>query len=405
MRWYILRTLLYKEALRHATNKGGLLLAGLLVTASLLMAVLNPAGGSSSPLVGGIQRCIIHYEEPDSALVADLKGHVPADLKNRLDFQVMSRTLRPKENYTYPPGWAAIQIRRGPSDNPDKPRYLIWIWYPPGDRGGMAPYEQWFWRETYRYLHEQAVADLNKRGIDSAALTLPDLTKDELWDKRLVTQQLSDRITAMGGSLPEFDWAETPLSGSLLDMRAAIATALVMFALFFTCVYLMPSLTCEERERGLLLAQALSPARVREILAAKFFFYPTFGILLATILTGIHNPGVLINSKFWVAMFSMSLGSLGIGMTIASLARTQRSASLAALCYMLVVAIVLLVCQQNNLRYIPYLSLEYHAPQVLHALLTNQDRNEHWLNLLGCVILAVGWVMLAGFLFRKRGWQ
>ena len=40
--------------------------------------------------------------------------------------------------------------------------------------------------------------------------------------------------------------------------------------LFFVCVYLLPSLTCEERERGVLLAQALSPAAPREILAAKF---------------------------------------------------------------------------------------------------------------------------------------
>ena len=38
MRWYILKALLYKEAMRHATNRGGLLLAGLLVTASLVMA-------------------------------------------------------------------------------------------------------------------------------------------------------------------------------------------------------------------------------------------------------------------------------------------------------------------------------------------------------------------------------
>jgi ABC-type Na+ efflux pump permease subunit len=188
-------------------------------------------------------------------------------------------------------------------------------------------------------------------------------------------------------------------------MRAALATALVMFALFFTCVYLMPSLTCEERERGLLLAQALSPARTREILAAKFLFYPTFGILLATLLGGIHNSKVLVDPYFWSSLIFLAMGSLGIGMTIASLARTQRSSSLAALCYMLIVALTLLICQQNNISYLPYLAIEFYAPQLLHATLTDQRPLDMPWNLLGCGILATAWVFLAGFLFRRRGWQ
>ena len=36
-------------------------------------------------------------------------------------------------------------------------------------------------------------------------------------------------------------------------------------------------------------------------------------------------------------------------MTVACLAKTQRAASLGALCYMLAVALVLLLCQQNNI--------------------------------------------------------
>ncbi len=44
MRWHILKTLLWKEALRHASNRGGLMLAALLVTASLVLSVMNPAG-------------------------------------------------------------------------------------------------------------------------------------------------------------------------------------------------------------------------------------------------------------------------------------------------------------------------------------------------------------------------
>jgi hypothetical protein len=99
------------------------------------------------------------------------------------------------------------------------------------------------------------------------------------------------------------------------------------------------------------------------------------------------------------------VGTLGIGMTVACLAKTQRAASLGALCYMLAMALVLLVCQQNNITFIPALALEYHAPHILHATLTNQLRSDHWLNLAACALLAIGWAFLAVVLFRRRGWQ
>lgn len=410
MRWYILKTLLYKEALRHATNRGGLMLAGLLVTASLVLSVMNPAGDKSSQLIGGVHHCFIHIEEDDGPWARHLRQHVPPELRNHIRFEKLV-SLDPERTVLYPTGTGAIQIRKAPAADDGVTRYLVWLWHPAGDRAGMAVYEHWFWRETYRFFHARAAEELQRSGVDAdRQFPLPNIDADDLWDKRLLLDQLREHYAAAAGSkpvspLPRLDLKEDPQIGAALDMRAAIATALVMFALFFTCVYLMPSLTCEERERGLLLAQVLSPARTREILAAKFLFYPTFGILLATLLAGIHNSAVLLRPIFWLSIIGLALGSLGIGMTISSLARTQRSSSLAALCYMLVVALVLLLCQQNNIPYVPYLAIEYHAPQLLHAMLTDQVRPGHWFNLLGCGVLAVGWVIAAGTLFRRRGWQ
>ena len=117
------------------------------------------------------------------------------------------------------------------------------------------------------------------------------------------------------------------------------------------------------------------------------------------------DVNVLTRPIFWMTLVSLGIGSLGIGMTIASLAKSQRSASLAALCYMLVVALVLLLCQQNNIDYLPYASIEYHAPQLLHASLTNQVQRYHWFNMISCFVLALAWLATAAFLFRKRGWQ
>jgi hypothetical protein len=104
-------------------------------------------------------------------------------------------------------------------------------------------------------------------------------------------------------------------------------------------------------------------------------------------------------------MAVMALGYLGIGQTIASLARTQRRASMGALCYILTIALLLAICSQNNIYYLPNLTLEYHIPKMLYAALSDTVLLPHWLNLLQAAVLVVAWVSLASFLFRRRGWQ
>jgi hypothetical protein len=412
MRWRILKTLLHKEALRHATNRGGLALAGLLVTASLLLAALNPAAEKDKPatIVGGIHHCIV-WSDSDSDWLRHLQASVPPGLKANIHFYPIDPPVGLDQHLKYPTGTGGIELRsltlagRGPG-------YRVYVRYPEGDRAGMAVYETWFWKETQKYFHTRAAADLKERGVDAdRVFPAPDLA-DELWPQRQAYQTLVERYAtvAQNGSpdrspIPALEMKERAIAGGALDLRAAIATALVLFSLCFTCVYLMPSLTCEERERGLLLAQALSPASPIEILAAKFFFYPVFGILLATLLAGIHNPAVLARPFFWMALGTLSVGTLGIGMTIACLAQTQRAASLGALCYMLAVALVLLVCQQNNITLLPRFALEYHGPHILHATLTNRIQSEHWWNLAACAALATGWAIVAVILFRRRGWQ
>jgi hypothetical protein len=228
----------------------------------------------------------------------------------------------------------------------------------------MAPYEVWFWKESLHFTRMQA---------GSAAT--PSIT--------------SEHLELKGG----------------LDPRSGLATALVLFGLFFVCVYLLPSLTCEERERGVLLAQALSPATTGEILVAKFLFYPVLGLLLAVVLAGTYRPLVLTRPFFWLALVVAVFGAMGIGLTIASLARTQRAASMGAMCYMLAVALLLFICQHNGIPGLPYLALEYHCPRMLHAALTNAVLWHHWGHLAAAAILAVLWALLAAVLFRRLGWQ
>jgi hypothetical protein len=411
MRWHILKTLLHKEALRHATNRGGLALAGLLITASLLLAALNPAAGEDKPaaLIGGIHHCIIYYDER-SDWVEHLEKHVPANLRTNIFIEPIRRQIELDQHLKYETGTGGIELRSMPSSG-GLPQYRVYIRYPEGDRAGMAVYENWFWRESHRFFHMRAAEELRLRGVDVERSFPQPKLDDELWAQRQAYRTLFDRYASLtNGSpsptaIPVLEMRERAVIGGSLDLRAAIATALVLFSLCFTCVYLMPSLTCEERERGLLLAQAISPATAAEILAAKFLFYPAFGILLATLLAGIHNPAVLTRPFFWMSLGTLAIGSLGIGMTIACLAKTQRAASLAALCYMLAVALILLVCQQNNITFLPRLALEYHAPHLLHATLTNRLQPEHTWNLVAAAALGCAWALLAVVLFRRRGWQ
>jgi hypothetical protein len=96
---------------------------------------------------------------------------------------------------------------------------------------------------------------------------------------------------------------------------------------------------------------------------------------------------------------------MGIGLTIASLARTQRAASMGALSYMLVVALLLFICQQNGIPGLPFLALEYHCPRMLQASLTQSVTIYHYINLLATIFLAIAWTTAATVTFRRHGWQ
>jgi hypothetical protein len=373
LRWYILRTLLRKEISRHLANRGGLILAGLLVVVALLSSIFGKTtnGMESGNLTASVHNCYIEYWQ-DDPWIKHLEAHVPDELRGSMRFRHVDRAITVNETLVYPPGTGAIQIR--PNGNQGgQQRYLVWLWQPGGDENALAPFESWFWKESYEYFQEQAAPALAESGEISAQAPI-----------------LEQRRTALTGGL---------------DARTGITTALVLFAVFFVCVYLLPSLTCEERERGVLMAQALSPASAREILAAKFLFYPIVGMALASLLAGLHQPAVLRQPFFWFALTVSACGSLGVGMSIASLAKTQRAASMGALCYMMVVTLLIFVCQQTNIPYLPYIALEYHCPRMLHAALTGTIVWYHWAHLLCAWVLSVFWAILATSLFRRSGWQ
>jgi hypothetical protein len=368
MRWTILRTLLWKECLRHLANRGGLALILLLIVASMLLSFFGTRRGGQGGLLPSVQLCYIDHAD-ETPLVAHLRANVPNDLYRHVRFRPMRNVpTDARGTLLYASNTAAIQLR--PAMSPGSGG-TVWFWYP-GDRGAIAPYEFWFWKETLRFVQAQRAA-----GLSDAAPSV-------------VTAPLEDEGFSLRGGL---------------DPRSGLATALVLFGVFFLCVYLLPSLTCEERERGVLLAQALSPASTWELLAARFLFYPALGILLAALLAGTYEPRALLRPFFWLSLVVCVTGSMGIGLTVATLAKTQRAASMGAMCYLMAVSLVLFICQQNQIPFLPYLAMEYHGPRLIHAALSGNVLWYHWGSLMVAAVIAVLWVVVAGELFRRRGWQ
>lgn len=420
MRPYILKALFVKELRRHVANRGGIALGLLLVVAAILLSVFNPAGlgagGSSETeggtgLVGGVHRCLLYYTGEDEELMTPLLDHLgkslPPDLKPHIRIDLKSRE-RIVSGVDYSPGTASIRLT-APTLNGQR-RLRVEIFHPPGDAAAMVPYETWLWRELRIGLQIIAEKKLKSLGVAKPAIRTSSPEDDDLWAIREAFARLQEDVEQAKPKgqreiVPPVEITRQGLGGQVLELRSAIATALVVFALYFSCVYLLPTLNCEERERGVLLAQALSPASPAEILMAKFLFYPMMGGALAAVIAGIYKPGVLSTLFFWMGLFTVAGGFLGIGMTIATLAKTQRAAFMGAMCYLLSVSLVLIIASTNGIPLISNFALEYHVPRVLHAALSGTVQSSHWLHLLAAMGLAAIWLCVAGWLFRKRGWQ
>ncbi|MFO0937729.1 MAG: ABC transporter permease, partial [Gemmataceae bacterium] len=400
MRVHILRALLNKEFHRHVANRGGIALGLLLVIAAVLLAMFNPngsgatAGGDGMAIVGGVHHCYVEYDRA-SPFVRSLEKNVSPELFKKVVFRERTQgSIRGLVSYE--PGSGAMIIRHGTNPKTGQPTISVFVWHPQDDKTAMAPYEAWFWKEARRAMQIQAEAIVGKE------LPGPDFNSDDLWAIRESFQSLNEKV---GGKLPEVTIERAALGAKPLDLRSAVATGMVVFALYFTCVYLLPTLNCEERERGTLLSQALSPASPQEIVAAKFLFYPTAGILLAAILAGIYKPAILLIPFFWLALLAVASAFLGIGMTIATLAKTQRAAFLGSMCYLISVSLILFICSANGIPYLSGLAIEFHGPRILHAAVAGPVEPHHWLHLLATFGLGCCWIGTATWLFRRRGWQ
>lgn len=393
MHWYILRTLLLKELLRQLKNRGGITMALVIVAAAVMASVFG--SGFTVPQPGAASMCVIDHWG-DEGWVAHLRKNVPRELEGRVRFRSL---VGFQGTITYPPGAAGIQLR--PTGEPQ--HYKVSVWYPDPDGAAVAPFETWFWTESRRYFEEVVGLARPPAGAKDDAVFWNE-SQRQFADRLRADLERAGRATAIE-KVPEIAVTRARIERQDLDLRAPAAMFLVLMALCFVCIFLMPSATAEERERGTLLAQALSPASSLEILGAKLLFYPTLAVVLASLVAGICQPRVWTLPFFWIALGVTALATVGIGLTISVLARTQREASMVALSYMLSVGLVLIICRANELRFPATLMIEHHGPAMILAALQDAVLPAHWGQLGVSWVLAVVWCGLATGLFRRFGWR
>jgi hypothetical protein len=436
MHAHIIRALIAKEWQRHVANRGGIALGVLLVAAAVLLSVSTPrgaakGGGGAAGLVGGVNHCLVQYDT-HTVFVTHLMENVPPELRQQIHFQPLSRAQTVNGVIVYPVGTGGLQVRE--LRDGVSPNYTVHVsvWHPEGNPTALAPYEAWLWKEFRRWNVRRAqlrgvpvprepafdaenqwlLTEAHKRFQDQVAEAAVNNSASGVFEATAAAAgaPVAAATTGVKLGVPDLDVKREGLGGEVLTFHAAIVTGLVVFALYFTCVYLLPTLNCEERERGVLLAQALSPASPLEIVTAKALFYPIAGIGLAATIAAIYQPGILAQPFFWLSLAAVAAGFLGIGMTISTLARTQRAAFLGGMCYLMAVSMLLTICSLNNIPILPYFTVEYFGPRILHAAITSAVNNTeltktNWWNLLGAAILGVAWLTVAVRLFRRRGWQ
>jgi hypothetical protein len=337
----------------------------------------------------------------DGPWVEHLRAAVSPELRDRVRFRPAADiptgrggTLR------YGPGDGAVQLRLLPAGDRG-PRCKVWFWHT-GDPGVLAPFEEWFWRESHRFFRNQAIAALPPTGRAAVEVVpVPDFSSDpaRLWLE--LHRQYRDRLAAVGSAaVPDLEIERSTLRA--LNLPHAVATALVLFALFFVCVCLLPAVTCEERERGTLLAQAISPASTADLLAAKALCYVPVGASLAAILAGLCQPAVWAESFFWLALAVAAVGAFGLGVTVAGFARTQRAASTGALTYALAVALLIVICRRTGVPAVPFVFLEAHVPSLVLATFDGTLTPDHWHDFGLTALLAAGWVGVGTAVFSRR---
>lgn len=368
--------LIEREARRLYKNPSALMLIGLLVAFSLLLVLSR--NDKKSKLV-----CWIVY--PDQASqVTDAES--PAEFIGKLSQRAskndtirvvpLSRVAQYRQQRIYPPNTCAIELLQLPSPNAPNTKLGVAFRHPGAKAEVLEPFQRWFWPIAVEHFGKIAVAE------QVPTISRP-TTASALVMEKLQSGSISDLMNE--------------------DLAAAILLLIIQFV---TCCQLIVSFTSQDRERGTLTALALSPITMTELLQAKVLFHLTLSVLGSAAVICVLKPAALSHISLWATLIVTSLGLCAVGMVIASLTKSQSTASLLALCYMLVGAVVFyLATKFSAFAAVKALSFEHYSFGMVYLSLQRQIPLSRAADLAPMLLLVTGWLTAATYLFRTRGWR
>jgi hypothetical protein len=365
----IVKVLWSKEWLRLQKQPMAILLLGLLTAFCVLLASSGPQiqRDSQSPL----PKCLIVYDSKiDTGWMNSLRERLKSHEHPPIEIVRATDILRVKNVPNYPNGACAIELSKLSSGQ------LLVVFRHPGNTPDILwPHSQWFWAATLQ--HFKAIPDLQIAAYPMGTQS-PRLTGDILKQT-----SLSDLV-------------KVELIGSVL----------IFAAQFFCGVHLLISFSSQDRERGTSLALALTPASVTEIIIAKCLFHLSLTLTMIGLIIGILKPVALTDPILWGALAVSSIGFISVGILLASLARTQASAALLTLCYMLGVALIYHMATDfaafDKLR---QLMFEHRSFQLILVGLKTGLGGAALSKLLSLTGVVACWLIVATQVFARRGWR
>ena len=387
-----LRILFNREMLRLRKNPSALLLLGLLTAIALMLSLSRPG---PKP----VMNCWVVYSQESpwierlrrAAQQNKLIRVVPmSEMKSVSNWRVYPQTdcaieilSEPKTNsmtdgllpFPVPVGENSDEESRSFSPRPAESKFAVRFLYPGNDPNVLSPFLQWFWPTT----------------VEHFGSTPP-----------IVQQTLPVTGSSRGAVM------ERLKQSSLTELMTEefVATILLIIVLFVTCCHLQVSFTSQDRERGTLMALALSPATTAEMLVSRYMFHLSLSLMASAAIVGVLRPIALTHLSLWITVLLASSGLVGVGTVIASLSRTQSAAGVLSLCYMLFGGVVFyLATKFSAFAAIKDASFESHCFPLLFLSLKQNLPLERAPGLLKLAGLVGVWSMLAAWLFQQRGWR
>ncbi|HSM24317.1 MAG TPA: ABC transporter permease [Anaerolineaceae bacterium] len=235
---------------------------------------------------------------------------------------------------------------------------------------------------TQSILYEQLERNAVQLGISELQLPI------QTYTKTLYNPDGKNKIYMIPG-----------LTAMVLQVQALLLTALAIV---------------REREQGTMEQLIVTPIRSWELVLGKIIPYLVVGIFntIMTLLVAIYLFGIVIQGSFWLLVLLSSiftLGSLGMGVLISNISRTQMQAMYLAVGIVLIPAIILsgLMFSRQGMPWVTYWFSELlpitHFLVIIRGIMVKGTGVAFmWYSIQSLIILSILYFVASVASFRKR---